>query len=1187
MKRRIEQLLNGIFEYEPVPLLIRPEKIELRTKPDTAAHGTLYIESKDQKKIKGFLYTPDPRITCRPVEFQGAENEIHYQADCSGLPGGYVLAGEITVCSDHGEYSIPYRIEVQAEEKETTDFPFAQFGDFIAAAQEDFQKAYRYFTYPAFRGMIEKERPNLLALYDGLCIPDFSMEAMEAFLSDCGAKERLVLSVSQEGYEFTDLSEPVRETVKIGKNTWGYVGISVESDAAFLRPEKKKFTTDDFAGSTFDLNFVVDTNLMHAGINYARLTLNSGLQQFCIVIRACKHNQRPAETIRQHSVCRRMTKELESLYVSFRLKKTDMTAWVEHSVSAISTYRQAGGKDAFADLFLVQLYYADGKKQKAYRLLESFDNQRYRLNTSERYAFYLYMTTFFYNEKSYVDRVEAEITKLFFRDKTNWKLLWILLYLQETYLNDENARYEAVAEQFCYGCRSRILYLEAFEVLKNNPFLMRHLGAFELALLRFAAGEGILTPQLMRQAAVLTLDHPQFDRRLYEILSEGYRLYPMPELVRAVCVLLIKGEKTQPCYFKWYVRGVENGLRITGLYEYYMASMEEPDIQNMPQVIRMYFAYDTSLDYRRRAAIYRRITENRDSDAQTYRNYRAAIEKFTFDQLEAGRINDDLIVLYRAFLRKSMLTAKTAKKLSRILCSYEVLCPAADGVKVIAHSWRLRMEQSAVLQDGRAVIPVYDPDSALLVEYADGRRRLAASVCEIRPVFEEPEMFEWCAQTAVDFPGLVLCLCIQCLKEGLMNEKVLLYYRTASQMPELSEDFRTQLRREILSYYTLHIRDESLPEFLEEISYQEYVKVDKAALITLLAEEGKCTEAFSLLDTYGAEEIGLVQLVRICSRMVLELEFGENPMLVSLCYHCFASGKYDDKLLRYLLLYYEGPVHEMERIWYAAIQFDLDTMLLEEKIMTMLLFTRSGTQGSERIFESYLRKMGRRKLCRAYVNLKAYEYFVKGVPVADCVFAYMEREYTYLEERGRIAEQEEVCRLALLQYYAKAVELSKERRARAAKLLEEFSAKGMRFSFWQRFDAKLLRPYQMEGRVFVEYVCDPKSRVSINYRIRGREDSYTKEDVKDYFEGIFVREFTLFEGEELECTLEEEREEKTIRSDKRLLRAICTKDGQTSRYEMLNAISRAQSSGAEESLREELGAYLSMEYLAKEVFTLV
>lgn len=1187
MKRRIEQLLNGIFEYEPVPLLIRPEKIELRTQPDTAAHGSFHLESKDQKKFKGFLYTSDPRITCRPVEFQGAENEIHYQADCSGLSGGEVLEGEITVCSDHGEYSIPYRIEVQAPDQEAPEFPFAELSDFAAAAKEDFQKAYRYFTYPAFRGLLEKERPRLLALYDGLCIPACSMEAMESFLTDCGAKDRLVLSVSQEEYEFADLSEPVRETVKIGRNTWGYAEILVESDAAFLRPEKKQFTTDDFAGSTFDLNFVVDTNLMHAGINYARLTLKSGSQQFCIVVKAHKDRLRPSETIRQHRIRRSMTKELESLYVSFRLKKTDITAWVERSVSAINAYRQAGGNDAFADLFLVQLYYADGKKQKAYRLLESFDNQRYRLNTPERYAFYLYMTTFFYHETSYVDRVEAEITKLFFRDKTNWKLLWILLYLQESYLNDENARYEAVAEQFCYGCRSRIMYLEAFEVLKKNPFLMRHLGAFELALLRFAAGAGILTPQLIRQAAVLTLDHPEFDRRLYEILSEGYRLYPMPELVRAVCVLLIKGEKTQPRYFKWYVRGVENGLRITGLYEYYMASMEEPDIQKMPQVIRMYFAYDTSLDYRRRAAIYRRITQNRDTDGQTYRNYRAAIEKFTFDQLEAGRINDDLIVLYRAFLRKSMLTGQMAKKLARLLCSYEVLCPAADGVKVIVHSVRLRMEQSAALSDGRAVIPVYDPDSVLLIEYADGSRRPAASVCEIRPVFEDPKMFEWCAQTAVSFPGLVLCICIQCLKEGLMNERVLLFYRTACQMPELSDDFRTQLRREVLRYYTAHIRDESLPAFLEEIPYLEYVKVDKAALITLLAEEGKCTEAFSLLDAYGAEGIGLVQLVRICSRMVLELEFGENPMLVSLCHHCFASGKYDDKLLRYLLLYYEGPVQEMKRIWYAAIQFDLDTMLLEEKIMTMLLFTRSGTQGSERIFESYLHKMGRRKLCRAYVNLKAYEYFVKGVPVADCVFAYMEREYTYLEERGRIAEQEEVCRLALLQYYAKAVELCAERRARAAKLLEEFSAKGMRFSFWQRFDAELLRPYQMEGRVFVEYVCDPKSRVSIHYRIRGREESYTKEDVKNYFEGIFVKEFTLFEGEELECTLEEEQEEKVLRSDKRVLKAVCTKDGQTSRYGMLNAISRAQSAKDEASLREELEAYLSMEYLAKEVFTLV
>ena len=108
------------------------------------------------------------------------------------------------------------------------------------------------------------------------------------------------------------------------------------------------------------------------------------------------------------------------------------------------------------------------------------------------------------------------------------------------------------------------------------------------------------------------------------------------------------------------------------------------------------------------------------------------------------------------------------------------------------------------------------------------------------------------------------------------------------------------------------------------IPYQEYVKVDKKTLLTLLAQEGMCQEAFLLIDRYGAEEVPVMELVRICSRMVLDREFEENAMLVSLCRYCFSSGKYDDKLLRYLLLYYEGPVQEMIQIWQAGVEFELD-----------------------------------------------------------------------------------------------------------------------------------------------------------------------------------------------------------------------------------------------------------------------
>ena len=242
------------------------------------------------------------------------------------------------------------------------------------------------------------------------------------------------------------------------------------------------------------------------------------------------------------------------------------------------------------------------------------------------------MSTFFYQEASYVDRVEEEIVRLFSGDRTNWRLQWILLYLQEKYLNDDNARYEAIAEQFRFGCRSRIMYLEAYQILRKDPFLMRRLGAYELRLLRFAREEDVLTAEIVRQTANLASHYPSFDQRLYEVLVSGYQRYPSQELVQAICLLLMKGDKRENCYFPWYAKGLESGLRITGLYEYYMKTMDELDMDAMPQVIRMYFAYDTALDYRRRAAIYRRITENREQDAQTYRSYRAAMEKFTLDR---------------------------------------------------------------------------------------------------------------------------------------------------------------------------------------------------------------------------------------------------------------------------------------------------------------------------------------------------------------------------------------------------------------------------------------------------------------------------------------------------------------------------------------------------------------------------
>lgn len=1199
MKKRIEQLLNGIFEYEPVKLTILPMQIQAECEPDTVVHGSFRIEAADGRKVRGFLYSPSPRIICEPGEFQGTTNDIQYQIDCSGLKEGTEECGELTVCSDHGEHTIPYTVRIARDSGKAKQKTVRDLAELADLAKESFEAAYQIFISEEFRCFLKTKETQWLGLYDGLGAKSWQYQCLEEFLVNTKQKDAVEVSLSSSTLERENLTEAVQETIRLTKNTWGFQKISIESDAAFLQPEKRLLTTDEFAGSTYDLHLVINPRRMHAGKNYARLNICTPMQKLSVEVTACKTAY--TETYSHPARIRRqMQKKLEELYISYRLKKIDQFVWTEQSEKAIESYKEAGGNDVFADLFLVQLYTAADRIEEAFEIQEKIESHRSRLNTPERYSFCLYTSTFFYHEQEYLDRVEKEISRLFYRDKTNWKLQWILFYLQRTMQEDAIARYEAAADQFRYGCRSRIMYFEAYEVLRNNPFLIRSIEGFELKILRFAIKENVMTEELWRQVTNLALHTEYFSQPLFELLVSGYEIYPSDELLKAICMQLIKGEKKEKAHFKWYKKGVEAGLRIAGLYEGYMETMECLELQKMPQIIRMYFSYDTSLDYRKKAAIYRKIIENKDNDPQSFQSYLEAMKKFSIAQLEAMRITDDLAVLYETFLKKNMLTPSSAEKLTRLLFSFKVRAKSDQLCSVIVHSARMAQEQIAVLNHGIGIVQVYDPESVILVEDGAGNRYQASQLCDIERVFEKEDMLEWCTEKVPDFYGLLLSICVGCSQEEIVNCRSLPYLRKACERREFSAEFRDEMRQKVMQYYLEHLQDTTLSEFLTQISYPEYIRVNKAALIILLAEDGRCREAFAVLDAYGAEEIPLICQVRICSRMVLDLEFEENSMLTALCHSCFAQGKYDDKLLRYLLLYYEGPVQEMIQLWQAAQNFELDTLLLEEKIMMMLLFTRTGTIGSEPVFEAYLKKMGRKRICRAYVNLKAYEYFVKEVQTAECIFRFIEKEYGFFYRQGRLQEQEEVCRLALLKYYAGHEKLQKIQREYAQTLLSEFGTKGMRFAFWQQFDRELLLPYQMEGRVFAEYVTNPENTVNIFYKKAGREQAYEKESVKDYFGGIFVKEFTLFYGEELEYYLEESVGSEVKRTECRILRSTECEDRTAemnpassscadgiSRFAMLNRIAKAVDEGNQKQAQEELENYLQLEHLVKEVFTLV
>lgn len=119
----------------------------------------------------------------------------------------------------------------------------------------------------------------------------------------------------------------------------------------------------------------------------------------------------------------------------------------------------------------------------------------------------------------------------------------------------------------------------------------------------------------------------------------------------------------------------------------------------------------------------------------------------------------------------------------------------------------------------------------------------------------------------------------------------------------------------------------------------------------------------------------------------------------------------------------------------------------------------------------------------------------------------------------------EVCYLALFK------ELSREKSRKEAllsiekELLKMCMDKEMVFSFFHRLPPEILSLYQMDDKTCVEYHTSPEAKVTLVYALDtglGRALEYKTEPLKNVYEGIFTKPFTMFYGETLHYYFSEE-----------------------------------------------------------------
>ncbi len=224
-----------------------------------------------------------------------------------------------------------------------------------------------------------------------------------------------------------------------------------------------------------------------------------------------------------------------------------------------------------------------------------------------------------------------------------------------------------------------------------------------------------------------------------------------------------------------------------------------------------------------------------------------------------------------------------------------------------------------------------------------------------------------------------------------------------------------------------------------------------------------------------------------------------------------------------------------------------------------------------RILESYVLNQGQESVITAFLTWVSGCWIYGDAHVSDTVFLYIEK----LCERNW--ELNLMCRLALLKYYAGLDSLNPEQEAEAQKILALCAEEKLTFAFFKNLPLQLIRPYQLEDKLFVEERFLPGTKVTIHYYLGHGDETepeWKSEPLREMIPGIFSREFLLFYGEVLTCYLTYRNGEEELKAGERQLTLTCIDTDGISRYKILNRILAAKAMGNQERMETAVNDYL-------------
>lgn len=1181
VRARIGQIAAGRFNGTKPILAFSDETIDLSVIEGRSEAGSFVIESTNQIKICGIVYSTNPRMECLNPHFEGEKVRIRYQFNSKGLTEGDACEGKFVIVCNQIEYSLSFCARITRLYAEASTGAVKSLDDFTRLAASNWDEAYHLFYNRNFLNTIPYDNVYERLTYEGFACARPSGQNMEEFLIGVNKKKPVSISVDKSEEIFMASKEPQSGCFTITKDNWGYTEIRLRTDCEFIKLSKPVLTHDDFIGKTYLYEYIIDASAMHAGRNFGRIYIDGVYQSFTIDITAgVRDDDGSISGIAVTKDIKECMVGIMELYTSFRLKRIVTGVWANETISILNHLHALVPDEHMYELMKAQAFIINRQRQEAKWILDDFKHS----NPDKKapiWGYYLYLMTLLEREPSYIDNMTHEVELIFYENPDSVLLFWVLLFLRNQYFDDNAGKLKDIKYWVLRGCSSPYLYIEAYYLISQDPYLIKELSVFELRILSWAVKKKALTKELAGAIFEAVDLAGGFDNRVYELLTAAYEICPEAEYVGIICSYLIKGHKNDTCFHKWFELGIENKLRLTGLYESYLITMDDRQISPVPKIIQMYFSYDNKLPYRKLAVLYNNIIAAKETEPEVYHKYRKAMGRFAMDQAQLRHIDDNLAVLYEDMLELGFINEELSAAFSDIIYTHKLIVFDKRIVRAIIYQNEMKEPQIVPVTDQCAYFELFSNDYVILFEDSRGYRYVKSISYRLQRLMDAEKYLDRCISLSPDRPQYIVSHFNNVRDYSDFTKGDLKLFKPVFYSESFSDSYKAVMGYRILKYCQLHDYEDYVRPFLQSIDFDILQKDARKYLIDMLVSNRLYEKAYDMAMEYGIDMLAAVSQVVLCEN-ALKVQHVDDDFMVQLAISAFKTGKYSDLVLKYLCENYTGPTDELINLWHAADKFSISCMKLDERILEQGIYTQIEPEKISDIFLEYYKRAGNEKLILAYISLVAHGYLHSGRCKADFIFDIIEKRFIGNRTLN------DACQLALLKHFAEKTDITQAELEIEDTLLKYYIYNNMYFDFFARLNYRLLKKYFIYDKAFLQYESTPGAHVVLHYSRDEDGEEFNSEDMVEMYDGIYVKAFVIFFGELIRYYITEEHDNSIeVKESNRLTCNNIPGNNDHSRYNLINEMIISDTLSDETTLKSNIDEYKRLDAATKQLFKLI